>query len=206
MNAATQTVTPQFDQTTELKEMKFRFKKDKLGNQRQSLEFQVPVPSYTGIVAILEKGGKGLALLNEAIYDVVRSALASVVADNETISQDTIPFDKLSWEAIANMERQERKTIDETQWTGFAEDYVSIMPGVTGKSVEAVTNATLIYLKKFSLVKTRKDVLAKLKDQLALYIEHSPNAEQFSDVLDLLVNKADVYLKSDEAESLAANL
>lgn len=214
----TDAITPAFDKTVDSKDFKFRFKKDKLGNQRANVEIKGFVPSVEGIVAILEKGGKGLELLQDAMYDVVRAQLASDVADDEKFTQASydsatikigdVDLPKYSWEAIANQPREDRRasSIPEELWKAFAEDYIAIMPGVTNKSVEAVTNATIVYLKKFSLVKTDKDVLNKLKQQLALYMEHSQNAEQFQEILDLLLRKADVYLAADDIETLKANL
>lgn len=199
-------VNPTFDNTVDQKDFKFRFKKDNLGNQRPTVEVKGPVPSVEGIVSILEKGGKGLELLQDAMYDVVRGALASYVADNENASQDSIPWEKFSWEAIANAPREDRRSIPEETWKAFAEDYLKVMPGVTGKSPEAVANATTVYLKKFTLVKTNKPILAKLKEQLSLYVEHSPKAEEFSDVLEVLLKKADTYLKADDAQAILENL
>lgn len=201
-----QTITPNVDNTVDLKDFKFRFKKDKLGNQRPSVELKCPVPSIEGIVAILEKGGKGLELLQEVVSDTVRNALASFVAEDEKISQATVPFDKLTWEAIATAPRAERKSIADDVWESFAKDYIDVMPGVTGKSVEAITNATVVYLKKFSIVKSNKEVLAKLKEQLGLYIEHTKKGEEFTEVLELLTSKVDTYLKANDVELLVQNL
>jgi hypothetical protein len=199
-------VNPTFDNSVDQKDFKFRFKKDNLGNQRPTVEVKGFVPSVEGIVGILEKGGKGLELLQDAMYDVVRGALGSYVADNENASQDSIPWEKFTWESIANAPREDRRSIPEEQWKGFAEDYLKVMPGVTGKSPEAIANATTVYLKKFTLVKTNKPILAKLKEQLSLYVEHSPKAEEFSDVLEVLLKKADAYLKADDAAAILENL
>lgn len=201
-------VTANFDNTVDQKDFTFHFKKDKLGNKRPSVELKLPVPSVEGIVAILEKGGKELELLQDAIYDVIRSQAASIVSDDEKISQATFPSAQVLWSAIANMPKADRRSsaIDATVWEAFAKDYIDTMPGVTGKSVEAVTNATVVYLKKFSIVKTNKDVIGKLKDQLALYMEHSKNVEQFGEILELLVSKADSYLNANDVELLVQNL
>jgi hypothetical protein len=201
-------VTANFDNTVDQKDFTFHFKKDKLGNKRPSVELKLPVPSVEGIVAILEKGGKELELLQDAIYDVIRSQAASIVSDDEKISQATFPSAQVLWSAIANMPKADRRSsaIDATVWEAFAKDYIDVMPGVTGKSAEAVTNATVVYLKKFSIVKTNKDVIGKLKDQLALYMEHSKNVEQFGEILELLVSKADSYLNANDVELLVQNL
>lgn len=221
-----------FDKTLDAKDFKFRFKKDKLGNQRPTVEIKAGVPSVEGIISILEKGGKGLELLQDALYDVVRSAIANDVADDEKFAQATADtatltlkevtgkdaagkeivvettLPKYSWEAIANQPREDRRAslIPEETWTDFAKSYQAIMPGVTGKSAEAVANATVVYLKKFSIVKSNKEVLSKLKDQLALYVENAKDAEQFQEVIDLLLKKVDTYLGANEVEQLVQNL
>lgn len=187
-------------------DFKFRFNKDKMGNKRPTLEFKAPVPSFQGIQSILENGGKGLELLNDAIYDVVRDAVAGFVNDDLAFDPTKFDFSQVTWEAIANRPRAERATISQEQWEGFAADYISVMPGVAKKTVEQCTNATLVYLKKFTIVKSDKDTLGKLKDQLTLYISNSPNAEQFADVLEVLMSRLDTYLKADDVKQLVANL
>jgi hypothetical protein len=201
-------IAANFDNTVDIKDFTFNFKKDKLGNKRPSVELKLPTPSVEGIVHILEKGGKGLELLLDSVYDVIRGQAAGLVSDDEKITQSTFPIDKILWEAIANMPKADRRSsaIDASVWEAFAKDYIEVMPGVTGKSVEAVTNATVVYLKKFSIVKTNKDVIGKLKDQLSLYLEHSKSAEQFTEILDLLISKADSYLSANDVELLVQNL
>lgn len=208
MTTDVQTITPNFDSTVDAKEFNFRFKKDKLGNQRKPVQITAGVPSVEGIVKILETGGKGLELLQDAMYDVIRSAIAAWVADDENASQQTIDLSKFTWEAIANQPREDRRasSITPEQWSAFAADYQAAMPGITGKSAEQIANATVVYLKKFSIVKTNKPVIEALKIQLALYAENSPNAEEYSDILELLLRKADNYLKADDVEMLVANL
>jgi hypothetical protein len=201
-------ITANHDVSVDTKDFSFHFKKDKLGNKRPSVELKLPVPSVEGIVAILTKGGKELELLQDAIYDVIRAQAASIVSDDEKITQATFPVGSVLWTTIANMPKADRRSsaISTEVWEAFAKDYIEVMPSVTAKSVEAVTNATVVYLKKFSIVKTNKDVISKLKDQLGLYTEHSKNIEQFSEILELLVNKADSYLSANDVELLVQNL
>lgn len=195
------------DKNLDTKEFKFRFKKDKLGVQRPTVVISnAKVPSIEGIIEIIQTGGKGLEMLQETVSDVIRTSLAGFVGDNEGITEDQIDWSKFSWDAIANQPRAERKTIDEETWQGFVQDYLTVMPAIANKSPEAVQNATIVYLKKFAQVKTNKEALNTLKDQLSLYIEHSKNAEQYQDVLDLLVSKLDTYLKADDITALISNL
>lgn len=223
------TITPNVDKNVDIKPFKFRFKKDKLDNQRPTVEVNGPVPSVEGIVDILTRGDKKeVELLFDALQDVVRGAVAGDVSDDEkysqatldsamvtikvpnadgkTFTEETVP--KYSWRGIAYQPREDRRAsnIPAEDWEKFAQDYIAIMPGITGKDVEAITNATVVYLKKFSIVKTNKPVLSKLKDQLALYTEHTKKGEDFQEILELLVRKADAYLGSDEVEKLVQNL
>ena len=201
-----------FDNTVEQKPAIFRFKKDKLGNKRANVELALPVPSVEGVVKILTEGQtpegkKSLDLLMEAIYDVVRGVAATIVGDKEDISAENFPYSSVLWNAIANMPKADRRTgPDQEVWEAFAKDYIAVMPAVTGKTVENCTNATLVYMKKFSQVKANKKVLAQLKDQLALYANTSKDAENFEEILSLLNDKCDAYLKSNDVEQLIANL
>lgn len=193
------------NETTVVQKFTFRFKKDKLGNKRAPVELNLPVPTISGIVEILKAGGKELELLNDAIYGVVKSVASEIVAENANVSQDNFPLAQVLWSAIANMPKAERATIAQEQWDGFAADYLAVMPGLTGKTADQVGLATQIYLKKFAMVKTNKPILGKLKEQLALYME-TPNAENFQDVMELLLRRVDAYLSAEEQVILADNL
>lgn len=204
----TESIAANFDKNVDVKDFKFRFKKDGLGNQRPSVELKAGIPSVEGFIAILQAGGKQLELLQEAAYGIVRAELTAYVQDNENAAQDTIDWSKFTWEAIANKPAQDRRSsaISAEAWDDFAKEYITIMPGITGKSPEAVGNAVLVYRKKFAQIKTDKVSLAKLKDQLALFTEHTKNGEAHQEILELLLNKVDTYLKSDDVAQLVANL
>lgn len=205
-------IVPNFDNTVESVAMKFRFKKDKLDSQRPTVEISALVPSLEGIVAILESGdAKQQELLKEAMYNVIRGAVAADVAEDETFSQDTFDKDfskKYSWGAIANQDRADRRatSITAESWAAFAADYVEIMPAVANKKKEAVELAAGVFVKKFSSVKTNKEILAVLKNQLALYVEHTKKGEEFSEIIEVLTKKLDTYMKADDPALLLQGL
>jgi len=204
----TTAINPNFNKLVDVKDFKFRFKKDEFGNQRPAVELKAGIPSVEGFVAILEAGGKQLELLQEAAYNIIRASLQAEVSDNEKASQETIDWNKFTWEAIANQPQADRRSsaISEEAWTAFTTEYIQIMPGITGKSVEAVGNACIVYKKKFAQIKTDKKSLEKLKEQLTLFIGHTKNGEQHQEILDMLIQKCDNYLKSDDVAQLVANL
>lgn len=202
-------INANFDKFVDEKDVKFNFRtvKDEatgLESKRASIEAKIPVPSVEGLVRILEQGGKGLELLLEVAADVIYQRAREVLADNDKLTE--LPLEGLDWETIANLPKAERKGrgIPAETWKEFSEDYIAVMPGVTGKTAEQVGNAAKIFVDKFNKVKTNKPVLTLLKAQLAVYMNSSANAENFSDVLEFLLNKADTLLNADEKELLAA--
>ena len=57
--AAPAAINPAHDKFVDVQDYKFHFKKDELGNKRETIELKLGRPSVEGVVAILEKGGKG---------------------------------------------------------------------------------------------------------------------------------------------------
>lgn len=221
MNAPTQAPVANFDNTLDSQEFKFRFKTDKLGNTRQAFKIDAKVPSVEGIMEILGKGGNGLKMLLDVCADTLRGAVAADVSENEKFDQAVydssviklkqedgteIEVHRYSWEGIANLPKEDRRSIPAEAWEAFSKAYLEIMPAVANKTQEQVGNAIQVYVKKFAQVKTNKPVLSQLKQQLALFIENCKNADDFVEILELLDRKADEYLKSDDVEKLVANL
>lgn len=200
---------PTVNELIQNKEMTFRFKKDKMDYKRPNVELKnVPLPSVKGVAAILNKGGKGADLLMDAVYDVVRSVAAGIVAEDKDVNETNFPWAKISWDAIANMEKADRRstTISDETWADFAADYMAIMPGLTNKGKDAIALAVECFTRKLTPVKSNKEVLAKLQAQLAIYMENSKKGDEFSDILELLIRRLDNYMKADEPQILAENL
>lgn len=207
--AAIAAIKPNFDKFTDKKVFKFHFKKDELGNKRPTVELTLPIPSVEGIVDIITKEGneKELELLLEAIENVITSQARTVVNSDETITQATFPMDSVLWGFIANMDKAERRGggISKETWEAFCTDYVAVMPAVTGKTADQVGRAAAIFADKFTKVRSNKPVLTKLKDQLGIYVTNSTKAEDFTDCVEFLTDKADKLLAVDDS-ALADNL
>lgn len=198
-------IVPNFDNKVDVKEFKFHYKKDELGNKRETTELKLPVPSVEGVVAILEGGGKGLELLLGVLADATAAQARAILNENPAMTAADFPTAQCVWEFIANMPDAEKRGrgIPKEVWEDFAADYLSIMPGLTGKTEEQVSLAAKLFLNKFQSVKTNKPVLKKLKEQLAIYTNGSPNAETYVDCVKFLDEKADTLLVADEAAMLA---
>lgn len=210
MAGITEEIKVNYDFDVTVKAVKFNFKKsvDKLTQietVRNPVELAMPYPSVEGIVAILEKGGKGLDLLLEAMENVVNSEARNLLFDDTTLNAATFPVEKVSWEHIANIPKVQRRGggIPKEVWEAFQADYVAVMPEVTGKTVEQVANAAKILAAKLTAVRTNEPVLQLLVGQLALYADNSENIEEFQECVEFLANKADTFLNVSEEELLA---
>jgi len=200
------------------KPIKFNFKKstDKetgITTERKAVELPIPYPSVEGIVNILERAEedpKSLELLMESMEGVVNSRVRDFLNDEEKgISYDAsnFPYEELQWDKIASLPKAQRRGggIPKETWEGFGKDYVQVMPEATDKTVDQVTNMAKILLNKLTQVKTNKPVLQLAVEQLALYVEASPNAEEFEDCVEFLLGKADTFLNVTD-EQLLTNL
>lgn len=211
MAGITEQILVNHDFDVVVKPTNFNFKKSKdkstgIETVRGSVQLAMPYPSVEGIISILEKGGKGLELLLEAMETVVNSAARELLYDDEKLNAATFPVDKVSWEFIANIPKVARRGggIPKEVWEGFAQDYVEVMPELTGKTIEQVANAAKILAAKLSAVRTNKPVLELLVSQIAIYIENTPNAEEYQDCVAFLLNKADTFLNVSPEELLSA--
>ena len=205
-------VQANFDNTIDKVAVKFNFRRVKdeatgLETKRPSVELELPLLSVEGIIQAFQAGGKQLELIVEAVRDVQISRARELVNEKEDVTADNFPYAELGWEKIANLPKAERRGggIPKETWEEFAKDYIAVMPSATGKSIEQVTNASKILLNKFQAIKTNKIVLAMLKDQIGIYTNTSPNAEQYSECINFLVEKAETFLSLDDA-ALLANL
>ena len=195
-----------FDNTVDTKEFKFHFKSvtDKesgIVTKRPTIELKLPIPSVEGIIAILQAGGKQLELLQSAVQDVVVAQARSILNDDDKITADNFPVTQCAWSFIAEMPDAEKRGrgIPKEVWEEFAADYIAVMPGIAGKTSEQVNLAAKLFIAKLQPVKTNKVVIAKLFEQLALYANNAPQAEQFSDCIKFLHDKAENLLQADEA-------
>ncbi len=210
MTAIKETIKANYDFEVDVQDVVFNFKKSKdkasgIETIREPVQLAIPYPSVTGLIAILEAGGKGLELLLEAVQNVVNTASRDLLYDDTTFSAATFPVEKVSWEFIANIPKVQRRGggIPKETWEGFELDYLEVMPSVTGKSIEQVANAAKILKNKLAQVKTNEPVLQLLVQQIALYAENSSNLEEYQDCVAFLLNKADTFLNVSEEELLA---
>ena len=205
-------VEANFDNLIDKVVVKFNFRKVKddvtgIETRRKSVELELELLSVEGIIEEFQAGGKRLDLLVEAVREYQINRARELVSENESVTQDTFDQTMISWEAIANLPKSERRGggIAKETWEDFAKDYLAVMPAATGKTTEQISNAAKILLNKLQAVKTNKPVLSFIKDQLAIYLNTSPSAETYSDCVQFLSEKVDTLLKASDT-SLLVNL
>lgn len=220
-----ETVNATFPANVQPSLFKFRFKKNELGQQRQGVEITHNVANLNGVKEILEldvtpkndsEEEKARVLFNknqqelllEAMDAMYRGAIGAWVAEEETNTADKFDPAKFTWAAIANMPKEDRRSssIPKEVWEAFAKDYATVMSSVANRTPEQLQSAITVFQKKYAQVKTNKPAIQFLKSQLTLYVEHTKQAENFVEILELLVRKADDLLKDKSAEDLVGNL
>lgn len=193
---------------TKLEEYAYHFKKDKLGNKRDSVKLLIPVPTEDSVVEMLADE-KQKALLLALLRDVVVSAGRDQVSDEvkPVNKQEELDFSKLSLAYIASIPPSERKGggISKETWEAFSADYITVMQAVTGKSAEQVGNAAKLLVARLQPAKTNKPVLKFLNEQLALWFSNTQDAEEYTEVYEFLSGKIKTFLEQDDA-ALLANL
>lgn len=188
------------------REVAYHFKKDKeLGIKRPTVNLQIPAATPDLVLSILDAGGKELDLLLEVMTDTLINQGRQQVNAKEDITQESFNAAEVNWKFIAELPPKERRGggIPKEDWESFQKDYVEVMPGLTGKSLEQVTNAAKLFTARLQPVKTNKLFLTKLQEQLGIWFTKSPNAEDYQDLYEFLDNKMTEFLKKDDAELLA---
>lgn len=210
MDQLRENIKANYDFNVDVKHTRFNFKKSKdketgIETVRQPVDLAIPYPSVEGIIAILEEGGKQLELLMDSMADVINSAARDILYEDFNMTAANFPVEKISWDAISKIPKATRRGggIPKETWEEFAADYIAVMPEATGKSVEQVTNAAKILQNKMNQVKTNEAVLELLVEQLAVYAENSPNAEDYMECVEFLLKKADTFLNVSQEELLA---
>lgn len=215
--ALSESIVADFDFSVNPKLSKFNFKKSKdketgIITEREAVELVLPYVSVQGIIDIIEgkhleegQANKGLELLVDVMEDTVNAAARDLLYEDYNLNAGTFPVDKVSWEFIANIPKVARRGggIPKEVWEAFAEDYTAIMPDITGKTIDAVSNAAKCLSAKLTSCRTNKPVLNLLVEQLAIYAENTENLEEYQDCVAFLLNKADTFLNTSDADLLA---
>lgn len=153
-------------------------------------------------------------LIRDAIADIVRSQAKSQLDDvidsfgndeTKTITADSLDFDKLSLQYIAELPPAQRgaRAIPDEDWEAFYQDYMQVMVATTGKPEAKIKNHIELF-KKPTKAKQNKDALSVLVDQLDVYMTASANIEDTADCAQRLRGKFDKWIKEEDKLDLNA--
>jgi len=184
---------------------KFSFKKDELGNKRDTVELQLPKPTFDGILAALEVEKQAQYVIDCVFADQVFQAKLQVGHETSPVNkQEDLDISKLTIDAIANLPPSERKGagIAKEVWKQFAEDYIAIMPSFKARVLRMSRMLQKIFVARMQPCKTNKPVLSRLKDYLNLYFTKTSIQEDMQEVYTFLNEKIEAFLKLDEATLL----
>lgn len=206
----TQTVTTKFN-------FKARTIKDENGKElgkakkQPSLELGLPQPTTEEVIAILSSEDPGYAkvkiLLTDTIQSIIReqakAQLDDVIEgfgmDDKTVTAENLDYDKLDLLYIANLPPAQRgaRPISEEDMDAFYQDYMQVMVAATGKSEVKIKNH-VEHFRKPTRIKSAKDMLQILVQQLDIYLASSASLEDTGEAASRIRAKFDKWSKEDE--------
>lgn len=205
-------IKAQFNNKVDVTDVSFSFRtvKDEVTKEeskRPTVTLPIPSPSVEGIIHILQNGDtnpNALALLLEAVSDVVKAQARDIINDNEAITTDNFPYSNLAWDFIANMPKAERRGggIPKELWEAFVADYIDVMPAIANKTKESCELAGKLIATKYASIKNSKVYLRKMTELIGLYTVQAPKAAEFADCIEFLDKKANRFLSMSDEELL----
>jgi len=192
--------------------------------KQPSLEVNIPVPTAEKLIEILQGPTEFtdvqpdesivtrpnlvrqlvLDAVNEVVFGQAKQQLDQAIESfgtdkSKTITVDHIDYDKLTLEFIASIPpaRRGATAISDEEWTEFFKDYVNTMVAATGKTVEKLEKHIDIF-KKPTKYRARKDLLAVLLEQLAVYATSTQSLEDFQVQYNRLNDVLTKYLTEED--------
>lgn len=181
---------------------------------RPKLTLQIPVPTFNGVIAALSSEPADNAVIQNYLMRLVKDDIITAaryqVSDDEkpVMDQESLDLSKLTLHFLATQPESERRGggIPKETWEAFETCYVAVKTAA-GKDAEKATNAAKLFVKKLQPIRTQKQILNFLRNELDSWFTAASKdqQEEFSSIYEYLMKKADDFLKADEA-SLLANL
>ena len=176
--------------------------------KRPSVSLELPIPTIHGIAYGLSQNAKVQEYIAELVKNAVVEAAKAQVSDSTkpVNAQEELDLSKLSLDFLANEPRTDRRGrgIPTELWEAFAADYINIMPSLLNKSVDKVTSAAQLFLKKLATIKTNKPVLNVLDTYLDTYTANTEQADDFGDIIEYLKEKLATFLNARDEDYLSA--
>lgn len=168
-------------QDTQVAEVDYSFRKNKeSGLKRETVSLQIPVPTASAVVAILEdqsdEGKKTRTVIMDAVQAIVTTYVRSKVDQDDSFTQDTLNgmAEDITLHKIANLPRSERSTVSKEELEQFAATYVTLMPELSGITKQGAETAGNIFIARIRTATGNDAVLTKLQERLQEFVEKAP--------------------------------
>lgn len=191
----------QATQLTQIVKSTFRFRKDKEGFQRPTVEVDHPAPTIAGLIHYLQSDQEAHKKVQELLVDLATTAISQqlrskVDANTEfdQVAADALVEDgELTLEFIANMPKRERNVISKDDLEAFAKLYVQVMVTRGGLEQKRAENAGSLMAQRFNPVRGDVQLLQGLQGRLGEFMEHANEEEvgEFQATIEYLVSRLD---------------
>lgn len=148
----------------------------KNGYKRPTVSVEYPVPTAGDLVAMLQGDDEKVRqYIVETVHGTVFNHVKGFVDADIDFDQNTmnalIESNQVSVEHIAHIPKADRNVLNKEDLENFAEAYIAVMPGATGKDPEKVKAAASLFVSRFKTVAGDQDILSILKDQLGVFMD-----------------------------------
>lgn len=153
-------------------------------------------------------------LIVDAIQEIVRDQAKGQLDDQidafgadetKVVTAESIDYDKLSLEYIANLPPAQRgaRAIPEDDWKAFFQDYMQVMVAATGKPEAKIKNHLDLFQKP-TKAKQNKEALAVLVDQLDVYTTATQSLDDTGECVMRLKSKFQKWIDEDAKLDLSS--
>lgn len=151
----------------------------KNGYKRPTVAVEYDAPDAQGIKELLESDDqKVVQLVTDTVQDLLKNHIRSFVDNDldfdQTKLDELVEAGKVSIPHIAHIPKADRNVLSKDDLEQFAQDYIAVMPEVTGKSEDRVKAAATLFVERFKRAAGDNDVLKVLQDQLGVFVENAP--------------------------------
>lgn len=204
------------------REFKFGFKKQSITNElgetvrRPPVTLSLPIPTFTGLITALDSDPKVVQFILDLVENAVKNAASDQVSDEEkpVNTQAELDVNKLTLSYIANLPKSERTGggIAKETWEEFEKDYIETMVPIRAASsaggikeaTDRVAKAAKILVGRYNLVRSDKQAIKFLREQINIWIGSTKNQDDFAEVYQYLDGRAKELLEKDNVSQLAS--
>ena len=152
----------------------------KQGYKRPTLSVEYDAPDTNGIIDLLQsEDQRVIGMIVDSVQNIVQNHIRSYVDNDLEFDQERleklVEEGKVSVSHIAHIPRADRSVLSKDDLEQFAQDYIAVMPEITGKDITRVQAAATLFVERFKRAAGDNQVLEVLKEQLGVFVEGAPD-------------------------------